>query len=472
MADAETATSGAGVDAVEVLDLVAGLVRKSMVVVTTTDGQTRYGMLESLRAYARERLIEVGEEDEYRDRFARCFFDLVDGLERDITGPGQAVAYATIRSEFDNIRATLDWFVSRRQADRALRLVRVLRTYLAEYRPTEGFRWALDAVAIGDAAAPRDLAGGLADAAWIGYMGERAEALSLARRSVEVSEAAGLDPDPEALRPLALEAMYAGDMEASLRYFERATAVARQADDLLEVAAAQTGVCFLRTLVGDREGAVEAGEEAVALGRLAGFDTQIAGGLAALGFAFGGVDAERSATLLEESLDLKGDTTYSAVAKAVLAHLRLLLGQLPQALHLFRQVLDVHRTFGDRFFVPMSLEGMASIFALAGHPASAARMLGGAEVAREKLELPGLEIELALRAGAEALVEESLEPEVYRAECERGRTWTLEETIEFGLAEAASLPGLDLREAPERDAMVSVRGGSRPKREPVRPVRS
>lgn len=245
-------------------------------------------------------------------------------------------------------------------------------------------------------------------------------------------------------------------MEASLRHFERATAVARAAGDLIEIAAAQTGVCFGRTLVGDLGGAVEAGEEAVALGRVAGFDTQIAGGLAALGFAMGGVDAERSAALLEESLALKGDTTYSAVAKAVLAHLRLLLGQLPQALQLFRQVLDVHRTFGDRFFVPMSLEGMASIFALAGQPASAARVLGGAEVAREKLELPGLEIELALREGAVALVEESLEPEVLVTEYERGRTWTLEETIEFGLAEAAILPGLDLRDPPERNALVSL----------------
>ena len=43
----------------------------------------------------------------------------------------------------------------------------------------------------------------------------------------------------------------------------------------------------------------------------------------------------------------------------------------------------------------VTLEGMASIFALAGHPESGARMLGGAGVAREKLELPGLEIELA-----------------------------------------------------------------------------
>lgn len=215
-------------------------------------------------------------------------------------------------------------------------------------------------------------------------------------------------------------------------------------------------MCFLRTLVGDLDGAVAAGEEAVGLGRAAGFDTQIAGGLAALGFAVGGVDAERSAALLEQSLGIKGDTTYSAVAKAVLAHLRLLLDQLPEALQLFCQVLDVHRTFGDRFFVPMSLEGMASIFVLAGRPVSAARILGGAGVAREKLDLPGLEFEMALREGAVSLVEEALEPEVFVAECERGRTWTLEETIQFGLAEAAIVPSLELRNTRERNAMASL----------------
>lgn len=462
LSEAEVAVAGGGVEQVEILDLLAGLVRKSMVVVTSTDGVTRYRLLESLRDYGRERLVEAGESDEYGDRCARSFFALVDGLERDISGPGQAAAYATIRSEFDNIRAALEWFIARGRADQALRLVRLLRTYLAEYQPTEGFRWAMDAVAVGDATSPRALAGGLADAAWIGYVGERAEAVELARRSVAVSDGAGLDPDPEALRPLALEAMYSGDMAGSLDCFERATEVARAANDPLEVAAAQTGVCFFRTLAGDIDGAVVAGEEAVALGRAVGFDTQIAGGLAALGFAVGGVDALRSVALLEQSLAIKADTTYSAVAKAVLAHLRLLLDQLPEALELFCQVFDVHRTFGDRFFVPMSLEGMASIFTLDGRPVSAARMLGGAEVAREKLDLPGLAFEMALREGVVTRVSEVLGPEVFAVEHELGRTWSLEETIEFGAAEAAAIrrarPDAGGRGADDRAATPRTRG--------------
>jgi len=101
------------------------------------------------------------------------------------------------------------------------------------------------------------------------------------------------------------------------------------------------------------------------------------------------------------------------------------------------------------------LEGMAIIFLLAGRPVSAARMLGGAEAAREKLDLAGLEFELELRAGAVALVQEVLEPEVFVSEHELGRTWALEETIGVALAEAAAV-ALDSRAAPERHAMVSL----------------
>ena len=129
-------------------------------------------------------------------------------------------------------------------------------------------------------------------------------------------------------------------------------------------------------MLGDTDGAIVAGEEAVELGRRLGYDTQIAGGFASLGFAVGAVDAERSVDLLRESLEIKDDTTYSAVARVLLANLELLLGRLLEALKLFCEVLEVHLTFGDSYFVPMSLEGMASVFALLGRPESAARLLG------------------------------------------------------------------------------------------------
>ncbi len=437
LADAEAVVTGDGVEPDHVLDLLAGLARKSMIVVTTSEGVTRYRLLESLREYGRERLAEAGEETAYRDRHAVAYCELIDRLERDIRGPGQTDAYAQIRTEFDNIRAAFEWSVSRAEADRALRLVRIMRTYLAELLPTEGFQWASQAVGIADDVSPDALAAGLADAAWIGYVGERDEAQQLALRSLEVSAAARRPPDPEALLPLGLVALYDGQLEVALEHFERATEVARDTDDIYEIAAGQTGVCFLRAMLGNTDGAVEAGEEAVELGRRLGYDTQIAGGLASLGFAVGAVDAERSVDLLRESLAIKDDTTYSAVARVLLAHLELLLGKLLEALKLFCEVLEVHLTFGDSYFVPMSLEGMASVFALLGRPESAARLLGASEATREKLELPGLDIEVALLAGAVALVEGALHADVVAAERAVGRRWTLDETVAFAATESA-----------------------------------
>jgi predicted ATPase/class 3 adenylate cyclase len=454
LGDAEAVATGAGVEADHVLDLLAGLARKSMVVVTQSEGVTRYRLLESLREYGREQLVEAGEEATYRARHGAAFFELIEGLAGDIRGPGQTDAYAEIRSDLDNIRAAFEWFVAQGDAGRALRFVRVMRTYMAEYLPTEGFQWSLAAVTIGADAPPGLLSAGLADASWIGYVGEREEALSLALRSIEMSEEAGLAPDSEALLTLGLVSLYAGDLETALGHFERATAVARQVDDIYEVAAGQTGACFLRAMLGDTDGAIDAGEEAVELGRRLGYDTQIAGGLASLGFAVGSVDAERSVDLLRESLEIKDDTTYSAVARVLLANLELLLGRFPEALQLFCDVLEVHRTFGDTYFVPMSLEGMASLFALLGRPESGARLLGASEAAREKLELPGLEIEIELLAGSVALVEGALGPEAVATERRVGRGWTLDETIEFALTESVDLvPVLDLRTDAERSGV-------------------
>jgi predicted ATPase len=52
---------GEGIEEDEVLDLISGLVDKSLVVAEATgEGEVRYGMLEPVRQYARERLEESG----------------------------------------------------------------------------------------------------------------------------------------------------------------------------------------------------------------------------------------------------------------------------------------------------------------------------------------------------------------------------------------------------------------------------
>src|SRR5262249_59112846 len=153
-----------------VLDGLAGLVRKSMVVADSGAKTTRYRMLESLRQYAHERLASSGEEVAVRSRHAERFARVVEGLADDVRGRRQDAAYATLLAELDNIRAAFDWHLAAGDGVMALRLVRILRTFWTEHMPSEGVQRALAAVTVGGNASAAARAGGLPAAAWVGYI--------------------------------------------------------------------------------------------------------------------------------------------------------------------------------------------------------------------------------------------------------------------------------------------------------------
>jgi len=67
-----TAIAGTG-DEYAVLDLLDALVRKSLVVADPSSGRTRYSMLETIRQFAEEQLVQAGEADEVRTAHAHYF---------------------------------------------------------------------------------------------------------------------------------------------------------------------------------------------------------------------------------------------------------------------------------------------------------------------------------------------------------------------------------------------------------------
>src|SRR5206468_6879748 len=82
-------------DEAGILNLLTSLVEKSMVTATTAaDQSTRFGLLESVRDYAREQLAASGELDEVRDRHALTFLALGERAERETIGPDQAAWFA------------------------------------------------------------------------------------------------------------------------------------------------------------------------------------------------------------------------------------------------------------------------------------------------------------------------------------------------------------------------------------------
>jgi tetratricopeptide (TPR) repeat protein len=101
---AEQVCADAALAAEDVLDLLSSLVDKSLVVLTEGG---RYRLLETIKAYGVERLVEAGDLDRTRRAHVRCFADLVAAAEPHLRRADQLDWLARLDEDNDNIAAGL-----------------------------------------------------------------------------------------------------------------------------------------------------------------------------------------------------------------------------------------------------------------------------------------------------------------------------------------------------------------------------
>ncbi|MGV9773017.1 AfsR/SARP family transcriptional regulator [Streptosporangium sp. NPDC003464] len=157
---AEEICSGEGLDRADVLDVLARLVDKSLVVAHSHGTVVRYRMLETIRAYAAERLAESGEQGRVRLAHAMFFTELAETSDPGLRDHRQLAAVTQMAAEHDNLSAALRWTVEATRTDLALRLVGALGWYwwLRGYR-VEGAHRTREVLRLaGDGADPASLA--------------------------------------------------------------------------------------------------------------------------------------------------------------------------------------------------------------------------------------------------------------------------------------------------------------------------
>jgi non-specific serine/threonine protein kinase len=107
---AEVIAADDGAHGDNVLNLLSRLVDKSLVIVDrSVDGGRRYRFLETVRQYARERLVESGESERVRDRHLAFFHQAVRRAEPELTRERQLSWLDRLEREHDNLRAALEW---------------------------------------------------------------------------------------------------------------------------------------------------------------------------------------------------------------------------------------------------------------------------------------------------------------------------------------------------------------------------
>ena len=107
---AEAVASGGPVERDEVVDLLARLVDKSLLMPEEGSTEARYRMLETIRDYAQERLVEAGDASRVFDRHRDWFVALVEQARPGFfAGPEQAAWLGRLSDDLDNLRAALRW---------------------------------------------------------------------------------------------------------------------------------------------------------------------------------------------------------------------------------------------------------------------------------------------------------------------------------------------------------------------------
>ncbi|MFD3927033.1 BTAD domain-containing putative transcriptional regulator [Streptomyces sp. NPDC058614] len=327
LAAAEAVCAGDGVAREEVLDLVTRLVDRSFVVVVQGPTGPRYRLLESVAAYAMERLHEMQDLTAVRDRHLRHYLALAERAESRLRCAGQRSWLARLDADAGNLRAALDEAVRRAadgQPEEAVRLATALSWWwLLRGRLTEARRRLSTVLAAtGDAAAPELT---LVHAAFALLTGDLTEATATA--------AADAVPDPvrraRALWLCAYGLFSAGEATASAELNARAL-------DLFDAADEQWGT-------------------AAALGLRATL-ALVRGDLGALGR-----DGLRSAELFGELGDRWGELqTVSPLA--ALAEIK---GEYEEAARLQREGLRMARELGLEAEVSARLSGLGRLALLA-----------------------------------------------------------------------------------------------------------
>ena len=113
----ETICHEPGEDNLAVLECLGSLVDKSLVrqleppQAGAKNLESRFGMLETLREYAQDKLLESEQANTIRERHARYFLKVAEAAKKGLQGADQLVWLERVEAEHDNVRVALDWLL-------------------------------------------------------------------------------------------------------------------------------------------------------------------------------------------------------------------------------------------------------------------------------------------------------------------------------------------------------------------------
>jgi excisionase family DNA binding protein len=453
------------------LDLLAALVDGSLLHRSEhAAGDSRFGMLETVREFALERLAAAGETDAARAAHAAVCLAFVERAQDALWAAASERVLSRCEAEHDNMRTALAWTIERDPAT-ALRLASGLSMFWSKRAHwSEGRAWlerALAADAGGDSAiraAALGRAGAIAgDQGEFDAARQRLEAsLAMAERLGEAGIAA------RAERGLGILASNQSDFIEAAARFTAALARFRELGDRPGIARCLNDLGLVAGRQGDQDRAIAYQEEALPIARALGDDWQICIILGNLGGAYSERgDAARAEAMTEEALALArqlGDAFGVAVNLFNLGSRFVHAGDPRGAIDRFRECLQLTQELDERHLASRVLDGLGAALHLTGASRAAARLYGAAEALREQIGDRLFADEAADLAPHLQAAQDALGMATYEAVASAGRSLP----FEVAVAEAIALADSALAETSAPAASSQLAGLTTREREVLR----
>jgi len=372
----------------DVLEGVSSLLNNSLLRTQDQAAETRFGMLETIREYGRQRLTVAGEASELMNRHAAHFFGLAAQAEPQLMGGEQVAWLDRLQRDHDNLRAAFERAPELGMLDQALAAAGAiwrfwqLRGYFAEARTI------FDGLLAQPAGAAEARAKGLTGAGGITY--------------------------------------WQGDYDATGRHYAEASRLYEAIGERAGLAGALTNESYLPMLLGRPADARPRLERAVELYREVGDEIGATEAEWLIGFSSflegRPEEALRMATRVVDAHRATGARWHVADRLIGLANVQAALGQWQQAAASTREALAIFRELGNELGQSNLFETAGSFASWLGETDRAARLMGKSEQLKEQLG-----------GGAPAPL---FDAEAYR---EKARRELGQETFDRLLAEGARL---------------------------------
>lgn len=428
---------------VDLLEGLSSLVDKSLIQRTDgADGEPRYSMLQTIREYAGERLLESGERGITRRAHAAYYLVLAEEGNPKLNQSDRSRWLARCDLEIDNFRLALDCLFESLDLQWSLRLcVALFRFWDMREHLSEGRARLETVLRLAGKEFPRERARvSLFLGALAASQGDYQTAARFLNAGLNLYEDLGDDSGIAAsLNALAIAARDLGDYAAAQSYFERSLACWRMLSDPSAIARCLHNLANVVRVQGDYDRARWALGEATAIFERVGDRSGAAWSLNQRGdveCAAGNLISarsyyERALAAFQEAKDMWG----TARSLTDLGSIDCDENRPSDARTAFGKALEIFVKLGHRRGIARVMEGYACVAVAAGQPARALALGAAASHIRRVIKAPlsqreQSKVDRTLRPARE-LLNETEADHAWMA----GESMSMEESIKFAMSE-------------------------------------